>query len=245
MKNLKKETPLCAKGTSNGAEQISVLLNGHSRADHRLDICDLDSLRRKELETFIGKQFANAHQTTLNDFLPHLIGLGFPSDFHAAIGFSFASKNKLFLENYLESSVESLLSARLEKSVDRKYCVEVGNLAASRSGSILALFIILVGAMSNNGFKYFIFTAISPLREKFRRMGLKLEELGAADRYLITNSSTSDWGSYYQNDPTVICCELKQALSLIEQNDVFNWYLKEYASAIDSLTSSIGRQEII
>ena len=212
---------------------------------HLLNIFDDKSSRRDELEKFIGRRFAEEHQTALCDFLPNLLSLSLREEIIAALGFSFASQKKLFLENYLEQPVELVLSKRLGKEVARKSCVEVGNLAASQSGITIALFIILVCAMANNGFEYLVFTAGSSLRKKFHRIGLEIEMLGKAHENLIKNSSRSDWGSYYENDPAVIYCKLQQALTLIEQNNIFKWHSQKYVKDINKLNEYISRKEIL
>lgn len=226
-------------------ESISVRPRQIESAAHLLDILDDKSLKREKLEKFIGRRFAEEHQTTLCDFLPNLLSLSLREEIVAAIGFSFASQKKLFLENYLEQPVEAILSKRLGREIARNSCVEVGNLAASQSGLTIALFIILVCAMANNGFEYLVFTAGSSLSKKFHRIGLETEMLGKAQENLIKKSSTSDWGSYYENDPAVTYCKLQQALTLIEQNNIFKWHSQKYVKDINKLSEYISRKEIL
>jgi|GEM_PF-3962897 len=73
-------------------------------------ILDANAKDRAEVEAFVADIFANAYGAKIQHFMPHLIALRDENNMLvAAFGLRQAYAEPLFLEQYLDTSVETLL----------------------------------------------------------------------------------------------------------------------------------------
>ena len=92
--------------------------------------------QRALFEAFIQQRFRKAHGADIRQFMPELFGVQNSSGQLCAVaGVRRAHLESLFLERYLDDPIEPLISATAERPVPRQDIVEVGNLAASDTGS--------------------------------------------------------------------------------------------------------------
>ncbi|MDD0995320.1 thermostable hemolysin [Pseudomonas sp. TNT2022 ID1044] len=158
---------------------------------------------RCTFETFIQQRFRKAHGADIRHFMPELFGM---SDVYvtlsAVVGVRLASSGPLFLEGYLDESIEPLISAAAEQTVARTSVVEVGNLAASDTGSARLSIIVMTYLLAMGGLEWVAFTGSLGLVNSFHRLGLKPVTLCAADPARLGEERHA-WGSYYESKPWV------------------------------------------
>lgn len=158
---------------------------------------------RCTFETFIQQRFRKAHGADIRHFMPELFGM---SDVYgtlsAVVGVRLASSGPLFLEGYLDESIEPLVSAAAEQTVARTSVVEVGNLAASDTGSARLSIIVMTYLLAMGGLEWVAFTGSLGLVNSFHRLGLKPVTLCAADPARLCEERHA-WGSYYESKPWV------------------------------------------
>lgn len=214
-----------SRSTSLPASQAKVPLPG----DETFTLCDRSSgdvtqfvrvlecsSQRTELEDYIGTIFRNAHNAQLNGFLPELFKIVAPfSNPAAAVGIRRIDTDKTFLEQYLDSPIEQNVSKIAGRPVSRRQLVEVGNLAASCIGSSRKLITFLVFYLANQGYSWAVCTAVNSVRAALKRSGVNFETICQADPERI-GSARKQWGSYYDNNPSVVVVDLHTALLSIQ-----------------------------
>lgn len=159
--------------------------------------------QRPAFEAFIQERFRKAHGADIRHFMPQLFGLSnVDNELCAVAGVRMACDEPLFLERYLDEPVEPLIGAAAGHPVDRTGIVEVGNLAASDTGSARLSIITLTYLLAMGGLEWVAFTGNIGLVNSFHRLGLKPVTLCAADPARLGDERHS-WGSYYESKPWV------------------------------------------
>ena len=135
--------------------------------------------------------------------MPQLFGVSHANDELCAVaGVRLASAESLFLERYLDHPIDSLISAAAEQPVERSVIAEVGNLAASDTGSARLSIIAITWLLAMGGLEWVAFTGNIGLVNSFHRLGLKPVTLCAADPQRL-GDERQHWGSYYESQPWV------------------------------------------
>lgn len=176
--------------------------------------------QRSALETLIRERFAGDHGARISHFLPRLLGLWQGELAQAAVGAQCADDAPLFLEAYLDTSIERTLSESFGQPVDRSSIVEIGNLACNRPGLQRALILNLVEQLHDEGYAWLVFTATPAVRNGFRRLGLSASPLALADPARLSAQSREAWGSYYELVPWVMGGSLTLAYANLEAQGV-------------------------
>lgn len=167
-------------------------------------------LRRSETEAFVARVFARAHGARVAKFMPLLLGLrDHGGRLTAACGLRAAGGGPLFLECYLDEPVERALAASIARPVARPRIVEVGNLAVAPPGSARALIAALTEYLVPTPFEWVVFTGGPALRNAFQRLGVPLAHLAEARVGRLPEAARADWGTYYDNGPTVCAVEVE------------------------------------
>ncbi|MGY2257561.1 thermostable hemolysin [Pseudomonas sp. SDO55104_S430] len=162
-----------------------------------------DDSQRATFEAFIQQRFRKAHGADIRHFMPELFGLANETgELCAVAGVRLATSGELFLERYLDEPIEPLISAAAGCPVDRAGVVEVGNLAASDTGSARLSIIAITYLLAMGGLEWVAFTGNIGLVNSFHRLGLKPVTLCAADPERLGEDRHS-WGSYYESKPWV------------------------------------------
>jgi hypothetical protein len=91
--------------------------------------------------------------------------------------------------------------------------VEVGNLAAD-PGLGRAVVATMTLVLYQLGFRHVLFAATGVLRASFGRLGLAPVLLANADASRLRDTR-SNWGSYYEHRPQVLCGDLSAGLQLL------------------------------
>lgn len=158
---------------------------------------------RASFEAFIAQRFRQAHGADIRHYMPELFAL---HDGHgqlcAAAGVRRAHLEPLFLERYLDDPIEALIVAAAGEPVARSGIVEVGNLAASDTGSARLSIIAITYLLAMGDLEWVTFTGNIGLVNSFHRLGLKPVTLCAADPQRL-GDERQHWGSYYESKPWV------------------------------------------
>jgi len=83
--------------------------------------------------------------------------------------------------------------------------VEIGNLAEMTPGGGRHAIIALTGFLTGFGFHWVVFTATAKLANAFPHLGMEPTPLIAAIPLSLTLEERKEWGSYYDQNPTVMC----------------------------------------
>jgi hypothetical protein len=162
-----------------------------------------DDAQRTVFEAFITQRFRKAHGAQIRLFMPQLFGMSnVAGELCAVAGVRLAHDEPLFLERYLDQPIEPLISATAQCQVDRATIVEVGNLAASDTGSARLSIIAITYLLAMGGLEWVAFTGNVGLVNSFHRLGLKPVPLCEADPARLGDERHS-WGSYYESKPWV------------------------------------------
>ena len=193
---------------------------------------------REGTERFIDQQFFKSYGAQYSEYMPWLISMRRQGQLSACAGVAIAAdKNPLFLERYLPSSIESLVSKNCGMPITRGQIAEVGSLAGSsfgggHVGSSRLLYIVLASVLEEIGIEWMVFTATRPLLISLQRLGLKHCMLGDADESFLDDAERSRWGSYYEHQPRVVAAPLSSANESIRERTQFAAIREHYASTI-------------
>jgi Thermostable hemolysin len=159
---------------------------------------------RASLEDFIRTVFEKAYGAKVRHFARVLLGVrGTDGEWAAALGYTPAEGNELFVENYGGGSVEEQVSQKLDTPVMRDQIVEVGNLAARSPGAARQLIAGAIKYLYEAGFCWVIFTGTRALLNSFSRLDLRPIPLATANPARLSDQGRS-WGSYYDTQPQIM-----------------------------------------
>ena len=165
-----------------------------------------------EAERFVRDAFRLAYGARTEHFLPSLLTLRNDAGrLLAVLGLRPARAERLFLEQYLDQPVEQVLSAAVSAPIDRQTLVEVGNFAVGAAGGGRWLITALTAYLYAAGRSWAVFTCGPLLQNAFRRLGIELADLAAADPGRLPPEEFTRWGSYYQQRPRVMAANVQRS----------------------------------
>lgn len=193
--------------TESASRELSEsLLTGSLEASDRFHIesYGADHPHRKVAEDFIAGGFLRSHNACVKTFLPRLLTLkdAFGS-IHAVVGCRRADQERLFLERYLDSPIEAILSQRSGLRVERNQIVELGNLACRNAETARRFLAVLPRHLLDSGALWITFTATAVVRKLIGETGASPLDLALASSDRVADS-TNEWGRYYATDPRVL-----------------------------------------
>lgn len=174
--------------------------------------------RRGEAEAYIRDVFARNYGARVASFAPDLALLERHGGIAAAAGWRGADSGPLYLERYLDESVERHVSSLAGCPVTRDRIVEVGNLAADSRGGGAGMILAMAAHLDALGYEWVVFTATRELIGIFTRLSLPPLALANADPSRL-GESAGDWGSYYQTQPVVVAGRIRLATERIPRHD--------------------------
>lgn len=173
-------------------------------AHFRLRVLDASDPQRPGLQTFIAEHFLQHYGARVTHFGQHLMGCrNARGQWSAALGFSDASTRPLFLEQYLDTSIEHAIAQHTGQWVDRSRIVEVGNLSARHAGSARLLIAHATRHLYKLGYRWVCFTATTSLLNSFDRLNLHPTVIAQADPAKLPDGGRN-WGRYYETQPQVM-----------------------------------------
>lgn len=156
------------------------------------------------VKDFIKTNFKSHYGADIHEFMPNLVSiLNRDKKVRAVVGYRSAENSELFLEQYLNKSIDTYISDHCGSRVPRSEIVEVGNLACAANGYARLAIIRATELFFQSGFKWVSFTATQGLYNSFLRLGLTPHTITHADINRVDNSKNY-WGTYYDNQPNVM-----------------------------------------
>lgn len=197
-----------------GPEQVDV---PRAVLDCGITLTDAAITARPELERFIARRFREVYDARVNHFLPRLLGArDARGRLVAAFGLRSAIDGPLFLEQYLDASIESTIAAAFGAPAMRRTIAEVGNLAGATPGALRCLIPVLTRRLADEGFSYVAFTGSARLCNGFARLGLSLRSVAAACVDRLPPSERPGWGRYYDGAPEVMIGDVTMGARVLE-----------------------------
>ncbi|MGJ8619489.1 MAG: thermostable hemolysin [Methylophilaceae bacterium] len=164
-----------------------------------------DAPCRKEVETFIAAVFQVTYGATITEFMPILVALRDESGvLMAAFGMRKAREEKLFLEQYLDTPIEQLLTEKLGKPIFRNEITCIGNLAVSNPRNAGVLIAHVIQHSLDIGIQWCVATAHHSLQNGLIKGGRDVYPLHQADKKRLPLEEQAIWGSYYDHTPQVV-----------------------------------------
>lgn len=159
---------------------------------------------RATVESFIRARFAASYGCRIESFMPRLFSVrNRAGEMCGAFGLRDAHA-PLFLEHYLDTSIEQAIASRLGEPVARTRIVEVGHFSGAFPGAVRAMIALLTERLHRDGCAWVAFTGTTELRNAFGRLGLRPLDLQAAMPDRLPAASRAAWGSYYDHAPRVL-----------------------------------------
>jgi len=175
---------------------------------------------RAQVEQFIAQRFLDMHGARISSFMPLLIALlSEDGKILAAVGIRGAASEALFLEHYLDTSVQQAISSNAGRAMfspDRDRIVEIGNLASIDRHASRKLFEVLAGLLQAENFEWAVFTGCSSLHRMFKTMGIETIGLGRALQSRLPVDQQT-WGGYYEDNPQVVAGKVSRGCIAFEQ----------------------------
>jgi hypothetical protein len=160
---------------------------------------------RAEVEAFIHAVFKRAYDAEITVFMPHLVALrDSNSMLMAAFGWKKATDSPLFLEQYLDEPIESLISKKLRKPISREEITKIGNLAVANPRNAGVLIAHVIQHSLDMGIEWCVATAHHSLQNGLIKGGRDVYPLFNADKARLSAEEQAKWGSYYKHMPQVI-----------------------------------------
>ncbi len=183
-----------------------------TQQEAKIKVVSLGDSKRSLVEAFIKDIFRKHHGAELDHFAPSLLAIfNSQNEVEAALGYRLAKDQALFLENYLDQSIESLVSHYLGHKVERHTLGETGNLASSNATSCKGLFAYTSDYLHDQGIEWFVSTGTAVMRVVYRRLGIKAHIIHDVEKSRLSEDQLPAWGSFYEDKPKIILINVAQA----------------------------------
>ena len=167
-----------------------------------MDVITDGHAQRARAEAFVRQVFAACYGADIRSFYPTLLTFTQHAELMGVVGVRNDAERPFFAEQYLDAPLDELIGAQWDEPVEHTRIVEVGNLALLSPGQARWVIAAVTLFLHTAGFRWVLFTAVKPLINAFRRLGLNPIELAPADPARLSDND-SDWGSYYAGHPLV------------------------------------------
>ncbi|GAB1260487.1 thermostable hemolysin [Aurantivibrio plasticivorans] len=195
--------------------------------------------RRSETEDYIKERFHQAYAANVTEFLPCLVTLSCQQQISAVVGTRTADRDSLFLEQYLDSTIDSTLSTATQHAIAREKICEIGNLVAKRRGASQLLFLLLADALEQHGAEWMTFCATPQVKKIIDRFHCQMIDLGRANSSRLI-SDPGQWGSYYDSRPHIHAVHLPSALASARKQLIYNGILYLYRNQVADLAAQLN-----
>ena len=193
-----------------------------------------DAPDRTALEAYIAAQFARAYDARISEYLPLLLSMQCRNRYSAVAGLRRASDSRLFVEQYLDESIEQALSACVDHPITRADLVQIRNLVATHRGGCQMLFVLMAAMTHRAGIGWAVFSATRQVRRLISKLDFAAVPLGAADPARL-GDSTRLWGRYYDTEPELVAIDVATSIGRLEQSTLPAAVLALYRDRIDQL----------
>ncbi len=197
-----------------------------------------ESADRAGVEQFIYQRFAHQYGANISVFLPMLLSAADDKGVTAALGFQAAAFRRLFLEQYLDCDIETILSLVTGSDVERQRIVEIGNLASGRQRATQSLFLLLAQILYTAGYEWVVFTANSAVKTWLARLQIPAFVLHEADPKRLPDKG-ANWGSYYDDKPVVLAANIDRSFSTMNSHPLMAHLRDQYADEIEHFSARL------
>lgn len=181
-------------------------------------ITSLYSPERRRVERFLEREFNQAYNARITEHYPILMSVqDDEGKILGALGFRFANDESLFLEQYLDKPIESVLTEVHAGAATRNEIVEVGSLASHGNGASIFLFTALTAYLAQQGKQFITVTATDFLHRYFTRLGVEPLLLGHAEQARLADGGVS-WGSYYKTRPRILAGQVLPSYKKLQRH---------------------------
>lgn len=160
---------------------------------------------------FSREQYGRHFSCELNQFYPTMFCLYKDSTLVACCGFRSAGDEPLFLEQYLDVSIEESIRLQNDEQLPRHEIVEIGGLAMANREEGLAFMVRLAPQFQILGFQYATCTVTSPVRKLLVQVGIGSLFLATANPNCVSQADNA-WGRYYALEPVVLAGAIQPAI---------------------------------
>jgi hypothetical protein len=167
------------------------------------------------VRSLIRDCYASAHDAQPAADYPTYLSVGAPEHPQAVLGFRGAAAGPIFLERYLDQTIEDVLSRKLGRPVSRNRIIELGDHASKRPSATVALWSEAAAALHGQA-EIAVAVLTRPLRQMFERLGFDLMALGPA-RIEALGPEGARWGRYYDADPVVCAGDIAACRKILEK----------------------------
>jgi hypothetical protein len=195
---------------------------------------------RQDIEQFIADKFQADYNADIHEFMPMLLSMRCLNSFSGAIGMRRAASSPLFLEQYLNNSIEESIANASDEKVGRRDIIEIGNLVAGRKGPSQFVFLIATSLLHLAGYKWITFTATQALANNLNKLGFPMVKLADADVDCLTKEEAKEWGSYYDTRPQVFAGSLDAAVAIVRKRPLFRKVFALYRREIKRLAQELS-----
>lgn len=195
---------------------------------------------RDQVQDFIAAKFRKVYGAELSHFYPVILNRADASGIRAAVGLRPGTQRPLFLEQYLDISLEAAIQERTGADVARQELLEIGNLAAGDRPASQLLFILLTAVLAEAGFNWVVFTATEQIRVLLRRLRFDPVTLCEADPSRL-QEDPQHWGSYYDSCPQVQAGFVTDALEILRRDRRAGALLQQHEHHIRRLGRQLGQ----
>lgn len=173
-----------------------------------------ESAMAETVAGFIRRRFRQAYGADPALRVPALLALTTAQgSLLAAVGVRSAGQERLFLEDYLSESVESVIP---EPVSERHRIAEIAHLAGVEAGVSHYLFASLSVWLESGGYDWVVCTGTDQLRNSFHRLGITVRVLADADPARLPDGGAG-WGRYYDHHPVVMAIKVSDGVSALRQ----------------------------
>ncbi len=199
------------------------------------------SPQRSKAENAVKRIFRSAHGADITSYLPYLITAEINQCTAAVVGVRSAAGQPLFLEQYLDSSIESMIKKINGLDIPRNNLVEIGNLVSCKTGVSRQLFIVLAFALEQANIEWVSFTATAQVEQLLSKLSLCPVVIGQATEASLLNG-TDDWGTYYVDRPNVCVGNVYNAVHELKKSIVIREMITKLEPTINQLAQQLSQQ---
>ena len=182
-------------------------------ADDDFELITREHPGRPALERFIGDGYLRAYGARVVHFADVLIGVsGASGQWVGGVGYTLAGREPLFVEQYVDQSIEEVVSHATGASLLRRDIVEVGNLFATGTGAARRIIVLMTKLLYDLGRSWVVLTLTRSLLNSFVRLGIEPIPLIAADPWRLQDRGAS-WGTYYSHAPCVMTANIRSGFT--------------------------------
>ena len=155
------------------------------------------------MEQFVAAEFLQQYGARVTTFMPWLMGITCHDQLVGVAGLRPAADTGLFIEQYLDHSIEQEISRHTGLATARQSILEIGNLAGQYPGVTRTLFPLLTELIYMRGYAWGVCNTTRTVQNALVRLGIPFVPMARALPEKLGTARFA-WGSYYESETTVI-----------------------------------------